>query len=102
MALPFNRILFLILTLFFFSCQNTSPLKTQRCEINSSSIKIKENQNIVQPTSIIDCHNDHRIVMSIAPLCMKIDYVKFDDKEVVNKSYPKFWEDIDRVSKNNN
>ena len=23
MALPFNRILFLILTLFFFSCQNT-------------------------------------------------------------------------------
>ena len=22
------------------------------------------------------------------------------DKEVVNKSYPKFWEDIDRVSKN--
>ena len=70
------------------------------CEINSSSIKIKENQNIVQPTSIIECHNDHRIVMSIAPLCMKVDYVKFDDKEVVNKSYPKFWEDFDRVSKN--
>ena len=39
------------------------------CEINSSSIKIKENQNIVQPTSIVECHNDHRIVMSIAPLC---------------------------------
>ena len=38
--------------------------------------------------------------MSIAPLCMKVDYVKFDDKEVVNKSYPKFWEDFDRVSKN--
>ena len=70
------------------------------CEINSSSIKIKENQNIVQPTSIIECHNDHRIVMSIAPLCMKVDYIKFDDKEVVNKSYPKFWEDFDRVSKN--
>ena len=30
--------------------------------------------------------------MSIAPLCMKVDSVKFDDKEVVNKSYPKFWE----------
>ena len=36
-------------------------------------IKIKENQNIVQPTSIIECHNDHRIAMSIAPLCMKVD-----------------------------
>ena len=70
------------------------------CEIDSSSIKIKENQNIVQPISIIKCHNDHRIIMSIAPLCMNVDYVKFDNKEVVNKSYPKFWEDFDRVSKN--
>ncbi|MBF70100.1 MAG: hypothetical protein CL837_04045 [Crocinitomicaceae bacterium] len=72
------------------------------CEIDSTSIKIKENQNIVQPISIIECHNDHRIVMSIAPLCMKVDSIKFDDKEVVNKSYPKFWEDFDRLSKNNN
>jgi 3-phosphoshikimate 1-carboxyvinyltransferase len=72
------------------------------CEIDSSSIKIKENQNIVQPKSTIECHNDHRIAMSIAPLCMKVDSIKFDDKEVVNKSYPKFWEDFDRASKNNN
>ena len=72
------------------------------CEIDSSSIKIKEHQKIVQPTSIIECHNDHRIAMSIAPLCMKVDSIKFDDKEVVNKSYPKFWEDFDRASKNNN
>ena len=70
--------------------------------VSDSSIKIKENQNIVQPTSIIECHNDHRIAMSIAPLCMKVDSIKFDDKEVVNKSYPKFWEDFDRASKNNN
>ena len=67
------------------------------CEIDSTSIKIKENQNIVQPISVIECHNDHRIVMSIAPLCMKVDSIKFDDKEVVNKSYPKFWEDIQNV-----
>ena len=73
-----------------------------KCEIDSTSIKIIENQNIVQPISIIECHNDHRIVMSIAPLCMKVDSIKFDDKEVVNKSYPKFWEDFNRLSKNNN
>ena len=70
--------------------------------ISDSSIKIKKNQKIVQPTSIIECHNDHRIAMSIAPLCMKVDSIKFDNKEVVNKSYPKFWEDFDRESKNNN
>lgn len=70
--------------------------------ISDSSIKIKENQNILQPTSTIESHNDHRIAMSIAPLCMKVDSIKFADKEVVNKSYPKFWEDFDRVSKDNN
>ena len=70
--------------------------------ISDSSIKIKENQKIVQPTSIIESYNDHRIAMSIAPLCMKVDSIKFDNKEVVNKSYPKFWEDFDRTSKNNN
>ena len=72
------------------------------CEIDSSSIMIKENQNIVQPTSIIECHHDHRIAMSIAPLVMKVDSIKFDDKEVVNKSYPKFWEDFNKVSQNYN
>ena len=66
-------------------------------EIDDSSIKIKENQKVVQPTSIIECHNDHRIAMSIAPLCMKVDSIKFDDKDVVNKSYPKFWEDFDSI-----
>ena len=65
--------------------------------INDYSIKIKENQKIVQPTSIIKCHNDHRIAMSIAPLCMKVDSIKFDNKEVVNKSYPKFWKDMEKV-----
>ena len=44
----------------------------------------KENQNIVQPKSTVECHNDHRIPMSIAPLCMKVGSVKFDNKEVVN------------------
>jgi 3-phosphoshikimate 1-carboxyvinyltransferase len=67
------------------------------CEIDSSSIKINENQKIIQPKSSVECHNDHRIVMSIAPLCMKVDYIKFDDKDVVNKSYPKFWSDIQNV-----
>ena len=52
------------------------------CEIDSTSIKIKENQKIVQPKSIIECHNDHRTAMSIVPLCMKVDSIKFDDKKV--------------------
>ena len=64
-------------------------------QIDNSSISIKENQKIEQPTSIIDCHNDHRISMSIAPLSMKINSISFENKNVVNKSYPDFWKDLE-------
>ena len=39
-------------------------------------------------------HNDHRIVMALAPLSMLVGPVSFDHPEVVNKSYPSFWKDI--------
>ena len=38
-------------------------------------------------------HNDHRIVMALAPLSMLIGPVHFDHPEMVEKSYPKFWKD---------
>lgn len=39
-------------------------------------------------------HNDHRIVMALAPLSMLVGPVAFDHPEVVAKSYPNFWNDI--------
>ena len=72
------------------------------CEIDDSSIKIKEHQNIVEPFSTIKCHKDHRIAMSIAPLSMKVNSIKLDDKYVVNKSYPKFWKDLKKAGVNFN
>ena len=38
-------------------------------------------------------HNDHRIVMALAPLSMLVGPVSFDHPEVVEKSYPNFWKD---------
>ena len=38
-------------------------------------------------------HNDHRIVMALAPLSMLVGNVSFDRPEVVEKSYPGFWKD---------
>ncbi len=38
-------------------------------------------------------HNDHRIVMALAPLAMLYGPVTFDHPEVVKKSYPNFWFD---------
>lgn len=38
-------------------------------------------------------HNDHRVVMALAPLALIYGPVTFDHPEVVEKSYPCFWED---------
>lgn len=39
-------------------------------------------------------HNDHRIVMALAPLSLRLGPVSFDHPEVVEKSYPSYWEDV--------
>ena len=38
-------------------------------------------------------HNDHRIVMALAPLSILVGNVSFDNPKVVEKSYPRFWKD---------
>jgi len=38
-------------------------------------------------------HNDHRVVMALAPLALIYGSITFDHPEVVEKSYPRFWED---------
>lgn len=43
-------------------------------------------------------HNDHRIVMALAPLSMLIGPVFIDHPDVVKKSYPGFWKDASFLS----
>ena len=39
-------------------------------------------------------HNDHRVVMALAPLTMLYGSASFDCPEVVEKSYPDFWKNV--------
>jgi 3-phosphoshikimate 1-carboxyvinyltransferase len=45
-----------------------------------------------------NAHDDHRIVMALAPLSMKIGSLLFDHPEVVIKSYPSYWRDTSFLS----
>ncbi|WP_211341821.1 3-phosphoshikimate 1-carboxyvinyltransferase [Ulvibacterium marinum] len=42
----------------------------------------------------IDTYNDHRMAMAFAPLAMKTS-IYVNDAEVVSKSYPDFWKDLE-------
>ncbi len=43
---------------------------------------------------IFHSYNDHRMIMSLAPLALKFDEIIIDDHLPVKKSYPSFWDDL--------
>lgn len=43
----------------------------------------------------ISTYDDHRMAMAFAPLAMKYGEVSIENPEVVKKSYPGFWKDIE-------
>ena len=45
---------------------------------------------------IIHSHKDHRMAMSFAPLCLRFGELQINNIEVVKKSYPDFWKDIQK------
>ena len=48
-------------------------------------------------TVIVKCYDDHRMAMAFAPLAIIRSDISIDDPQVVNKSYPGFWRDIEKV-----
>ena len=45
-------------------------------------------------TVVCDSHNDHRIAMALAPLCIMNYNISLTDAECVKKSYPNFFTDL--------
>lgn len=58
-----------------------------------------EHRNDVDPLSPIniDTYHDHRMAMAFALLSMRYEEIQIDQKNVVSKSYPSFWTDMQKV-----
>jgi 3-phosphoshikimate 1-carboxyvinyltransferase len=65
-------------------------------ELDEDRIELKE-QTVLDSTEAIETHNDHRMAMSLASMALKQDYIIINNAEVVNKSFPTFWENLDRI-----
>ncbi|MCW3084268.1 MAG: 3-phosphoshikimate 1-carboxyvinyltransferase [Bacteroidetes bacterium] len=64
--------------------------------LNDNSIKIKPEGAALRP-EVIHTYDDHRMAMSFAALAMKVDHVTIEHPEVVKKSYPGFWNDLEKI-----
>ena len=65
---------------------------------NGSELHINKivKENLIKPTSF-NTYQDHRMAMALAPLALLFDEVLINDSEVVEKSYPHFWDDMRKV-----
>jgi len=52
-------------------------------------------------TLLFKTYNDHRMVLSLTPLAI-LQRISIEDPEVVSKSYPGYWEDIQKLGFNIN
>jgi 3-phosphoshikimate 1-carboxyvinyltransferase len=78
-------------------CQELSKLgvKIRRTE---NSITIFPSQNLNSQICFFS-HHDHRIAMSLAIIKMKIPTIRILGSEAVEKSFPSFWTQFDRLKR---
>jgi len=42
-----------------------------------------------------ETYKDHRMAMAFAPLALILDIIEIDNFDVVSKSYPNFWDELE-------
>ena len=63
--------------------------ETEFTDLSIKSISFNEPEDNIS----IKTYQDHRMAMAFAPFCL-IQELEIEDEDVVEKSYPKFWEDL--------
>lgn len=64
-------------------------------QVDADSLHLEKSSRI-NPDQIIETYQDHRMAMAFAPLSIKTE-LSINNAEVVSKSYPDFWEDLQKV-----
>ena len=67
-----------------------------KISVTNKSLHLASNQDF-QKGITISTYNDHRMAMAFAPLALKIP-LSVKKAEVVSKSYPSFWEDLNSLN----
>ena len=67
-----------------------------KISVTNKSLHLASDQDF-QKGITISTYNDHRMAMAFAPLALKIP-LTVEKAEVVSKSYPSFWEDLNSLN----
>lgn len=83
--------------------KETDRLKAMAEALASLGVQVDRNSDTfwIAPTlrgwhepPLLQTHGDHRMAMALAPLALVTGRIVLRDPDVVNKSYPTFWDDL--------
>lgn len=63
--------------------------------VTNDSLHLQDNISINKNITIAT-YNDHRMAMAFAPLALRVP-ITIEDADVVSKSYPDFWKDLEHI-----
>ena len=86
--------------------KETDRVKALQNELAKIGVKLIEkgqvykldcSEKYIPEKVFINTYDDHRMAMAFAPLALIIPELEFEDADVVEKSYPAFWADLEKV-----
>jgi len=86
--------------------KETDRIKALQNELAKIGVKLIEkgqvykldcSEKLIPERIFVSTYEDHRMAMAFAPLALLINEVEIEDAPVVEKSYPAFWKDLEKV-----
>ncbi len=86
--------------------KETDRIKALQNELGKIGVKLIEkglvykldcSERFIPEKVFIKTYDDHRMAMAFAPLALLIPEIEIEDAQVVEKSYPAFWKDLEKV-----
>ena len=85
--------------------KESNRLQSVKSNLEKFNAKIRINNNLLILDSSnslfvekeIDTYSDHRIALAFSPLVIKTKSLKINNPKVVEKSYPKYWNHLNKM-----
>ena len=72
-------------------------LRRMGAVVNATEDELHILPSKLKPSEPVRTYGDHRIAMAFAPLKLCFPDLQIEDPAVVEKSFPEFWEEFDKV-----
>lgn len=66
--------------------------------IDQNQVEFVPPSIFLQALLLFETYKDHRMAMALAPLVLKLGDLEIDDPEVVKKSYPSYWSELEKLN----